>query len=68
MLTLQVIVNASSGELLCEGYNSQHALGDPTEHGEINAIRVSPHSGWSSHSSSHSPGYPAVALADDRTA
>jgi tRNA(Arg) A34 adenosine deaminase TadA len=36
----QVIVNASSNELLCSGYNSQLEIGDPTEHGEINAIRV----------------------------
>ncbi|RSH94963.1 hypothetical protein EHS25_000048 [Saitozyma podzolica] len=34
-----VIVNASSNELLCSGYNSQLEIGDPTEHGEINAIR-----------------------------
>ncbi|OWZ51918.1 hypothetical protein J007_02090 [Cryptococcus neoformans] len=34
-----VIVNASNNELLCSGYNSQLAIGDPTEHGEVNAIR-----------------------------
>ncbi|BEJ12653.1 hypothetical protein CspHIS471_0211130 [Cutaneotrichosporon sp. HIS471] len=34
-----VIVNATSNEILCQGYNSQLQLGDPTEHGEVNAIR-----------------------------
>ncbi|WVQ65301.1 uncharacterized protein L199_003477 [Kwoniella botswanensis] len=34
-----VIVNATDGALLCSGYNSQVEIGDPTEHGEINAIR-----------------------------
>lgn len=34
-------MNASNNELLCSGYNSQLAIGDPTEHGEVNAIRVS---------------------------
>jgi hypothetical protein len=34
-------VNATDGEPLCTGYNHQLQIGDPTEHGEINAIRVS---------------------------
>ncbi|KAF3913754.1 hypothetical protein AA313_de0208579 [Arthrobotrys entomopaga] len=34
-----VIVNATSKELLCTGYNKLEATGDPTEHGEVDAIR-----------------------------
>ncbi|KAK6339994.1 hypothetical protein TWF730_001770 [Orbilia blumenaviensis] len=34
-----VIVNATSKELLCTGYNKQISTSDPTEHGEIDAIR-----------------------------
>ncbi|KAK6331258.1 hypothetical protein TWF696_003318 [Orbilia brochopaga] len=34
-----VIVNATSKDLLCVGYNKESTTGDPTEHGEIDAIR-----------------------------
>lgn len=35
----QVIVNATSGEKICEGYNQEMETGDPTEHGEVDAMR-----------------------------
>lgn len=33
-------MNATSGELLCQGYNHELETGDPTEHGEPNAMRA----------------------------
>ncbi|EJT51401.1 hypothetical protein A1Q1_07373 [Trichosporon asahii var. asahii CBS 2479] len=34
-----VIVNATSGEKICEGYNREMETADPTEHGEVDAMR-----------------------------
>ncbi|RVD87155.1 uncharacterized protein DFL_005398 [Arthrobotrys flagrans] len=34
-----VIVNGTDGQLLCTGYNKEDSSGDPTEHGEVDAIR-----------------------------
>ncbi|KAF3180326.1 hypothetical protein TWF788_006839 [Orbilia oligospora] len=34
-----VIVNATSKELLCTGFNKEDSSADPTEHGEVDAIR-----------------------------
>lgn len=35
----EVIVNATSGEKICEGYNREMETADPTEHGEVDAMR-----------------------------
>lgn len=32
-------MNATSGEKICEGYNREMETADPTEHGEVDAMR-----------------------------